>query len=363
MKKICLISMGNLYLVPYIKNYVDNFPLDYNYDIIYWDREDIKENINANEVFRFNFSSTINRDSKIGLKGHYKKIRGYFKYKKFASSILSENKYDYVVLLQTSGAIILTEILLRKYSKKYIVDIRDYTMENNRLVYYLEKKLLKNSFANVISSAGFKNFLPKNDYYLLHNNHHFHDVKLQYAIKNREKNKKRLNIAFIGFVGYQDIQKKLILNLGNNPSFELSFIGKDANKLRMFCKENNINNVTIIDKFNPNDTLKFYESVDFINNLYGNNTPVLDYALSNKLYYAAELYIPILVCPDTFMSKISSENYLGYTVKDLENKNLGNDLLEYYENIDWELFEKKSDSFMKKVETENNRFMNLIRNL
>ena len=41
MKKICFITMGNLYTVPYLKSYTKY--IDGSYSVIYWDREGKRE--------------------------------------------------------------------------------------------------------------------------------------------------------------------------------------------------------------------------------------------------------------------------------------------------------------------------------
>lgn len=37
MSKICFVTMGNLYLCPYLESYTKH--LDVEYDVVYWDRD------------------------------------------------------------------------------------------------------------------------------------------------------------------------------------------------------------------------------------------------------------------------------------------------------------------------------------
>lgn len=101
--------------------------------------------------------------------------------------------------------------------------------------------------------------------------------------------------------------------------------------------------------------MKFYKRTDAILNVYGNNTPLLDYALSNKLYYAATLNIPIIVSKGTYMEKISLQNGFGF-VLDFEDINIKEKLIEYILNRDMDVFEKKCDIFMKNVSVINADF-------
>lgn len=361
MKKVCFISMGNIYSTPYIKDYIDNFSSTIIYDVIYWDRENLDEYIDANNIFRFNLITDYNRDASKFNTSSFVKLKGYAKFSKYAKNILKSNEYDYVILLHTSAAIITRNVLLSKFRKKYIIDIRDYTLENNKIFYLIEKQLINNSLYTVISSEGYKNFLPKHEYLIAHNNHNY---DIQISKRDKEIIKfDHLNISYIGAFGYREVQERLLLNLKNNPKIKLSYIGRGSRKIMEFVEENDINNVLLIDRFKPEETLGYYKDVHFINNLYGNNTPVLDFALSNKLYYAAEFKIPILVSPKTYMAEISTKFGFGVVVSDLEDKDLDKKLLNYYENLDWEKFNENCNKFLTKVKAENQLFYSTINKL
>ncbi|WP_346893288.1 hypothetical protein [Clostridium sp. UBA871] len=344
-KAVCFIFMGNLYLCPYITKYLEH--IDYPFDIIYWNRDGIKEDIRARNVYSFEYELN-NTNHK------FEKLKGYWYFKKYATKILKENSYDGVIVLQTIAGILLHEVLRKQYFNKFILDIRDYTLEKNKIFYYIEKKVIKASAFTVISSEGFKKFLPEFEYVILHNNRML-DKTMVSKIKKRSKLTNKLVIAFIGFISYQEQHKKLLKIFKNDERFELYFIGKDAEKLIPFCKENDINNVKIEGKFLPQNILYFYENVNIINNLYGNNTPILDYALSNKLYFAAELRMPILVCEKTFMEEISKKYDLGYTVN-FNDPEICNKIYNYYHNIGWKVFEQNCDLFLQKVNDENKNF-------
>lgn len=349
-KAFCFVFMGNLYLCPYINKYIEHIACDY--DIIYWNRDGIDENTKARNAFSFDFKLRAG-DNK------WRKLSGYWAFKKYAQKILKENDYDGVVILQTAAGLLLQQVLKRKYPNRYVLDIRDYTMENNRLFYLIEKKVIENAAMAVISSEGYRDYLPPFDYVVTHNNRIL-DNEIVHRIRNREKNQRKIIIAFIGFINYQEQHKKLLKLFKNDERFELHFIGKEAEKLIPFCEENKITNVKLVGKFSPEQILDYYTDVDIINNLYGNNTPILDYALSNKLYFAAELGMPILVCKGTFVEEISVSYGFGYTF-DFDDSEACNKLYDYYRNIDWELFHNNCDTFLRKVKEENKIFDNKLK--
>lgn len=349
-KKICFVSLGNLYLYPYISKYISLLECDY--DVIYWDRHQIEENIGAKETFTFCYK--MDEGS-----GKLSKLLGYLKFRKYALDKIKTNNYSGVILLQTSVGILLNSFLKKNYKDKYIVDIRDYTMENNPMFFAVEKALIENSANSVISSKGYESFLPKFNYTLVHNDTTIDDITIK-KFENRKRNKDKIVISYIGLIRFHEQNKKVILKFKNDSRFVLRFIGKDAYALKEFCENNNINNVELIDRFPPEKTLDYYYETDIIYNLYGNNTPLLDYALSNKLYYAAKFKMPILVCPKTYMEEVSIQNGFGFKF-DLDDLEANDNLYQYYQNIDWNIFREKCNMFLEKVTEENINFNKRIK--
>ncbi len=348
-KKVCFISLGNLYLTPYLKKYENIINL--KYDIIYWNRHNIKEESNADVVHEF-------RKKMEEGSNNIEKLKGYIEFRSYCKNIIKNNEYCAIFLLQTNCGMLLKNILKKHYRYRYVVDIRDYTKENNILFYKIEKKLLNYAGLAVISSKGYKKFLPQYPYVLVHN-----DLEINCEIirefRNKNKNKNKIVIGYIGLIRFHNQNKKLILKFKNDERFELMFIGKDADYLQKFCTENAIKNVKLIDRFDPNETLNYYKNIDIVNNLYGNNTPYLDYALSNKLYYSAKLGLPILVCSNTYMEEITIKNGFGYCFN-LEDDNALDNLYKYYNNIEWEKFYNRCDEFMLEIKNDNENFRNKV---
>ena len=351
MKKICFVTMGNIYTVPYLSTYTDH--IEGSYSVIYWDREGKDEAGGENTYYRFN--KKLSPTDKLG------KITGFLQYKNFVKHILWKENFDLVIFLQTWSALLMADVAQKHYSGRYIVDVRDYTYEKKAIIYRREKKLMEHAAMCVISSEGYKAFLPPHHYYIIHNARKLDSEKV-IAIRERNKEKAVLNIAFIGYVNYQDQHKKLLKSLKNDPRFHLSFVGTRAMELEAFCNENGIRNVTLMDTFDGTKILDFYENTDFVNNLYGNHTPVLDYALSNKLYFAAELRIPILTCSDTYMNQISSQYGFGFSIN-VDDPLVGDKLWKYYSAIDWGAFESGCREFLEKVQKENNESTEALKNI
>jgi hypothetical protein len=238
-------------------------------------------------------------------------------------------------------------------------------MEDNRFYYNAEKKLVNKCGLAVISSPAYKRFLPEHNYLLVHNSPNLSDGQIHNFRKRREnaqreKNTERpLVLSFIGGVRFFEQDKKVLSYFANDDRFQVSYIGAGADLLREHCEKNKIKNVFLHDRFPPEKTLDFYFDTDMILNLYGSETPLLDYALSNKLYYAATLEIPILVCPGTYMEEISTKYKFGFPLA-LDDPDSRNRLVEWHSALDPDVLHDGCLRFMNTVNADNALWENRV---
>lgn len=337
------VSTGDCYQTPYIEAYESCF--EGEYDFLYWSRSDASCRMARANAIPFESKGESKLD----------KLIGYAGFASFVKDCLREKNYEGIVLLQTQAALLLSSYLKKHYQGKYICDIRDYCFERIPFIRGFEESLFERSYANFISSPGYMNFLPSGaDYHLLHNNH-----PGLYRSEASAAAQGPINIVFLGSIRFQDQCRKLIKAFSTDERFKVSFIGAGALALKSACGDLGVEGVFFQDSFDPSQTVNLLEGADLLFNLYGNNSPFLDYALSNKLYYAAELGKPILVCPDTFMEEITQEYGLGFTV-DLECLDASAKLFEEYSRFDFGAFDEGRHAFIEKVDYENdgaNRLM------
>lgn len=353
MNKFAIVGLGNVSTRPYTEYYIKAFQaLDIKFDVIEWDRNGICEQeqiVNATIVALTSVSTTA--------EPRYTKIIKYFNFTQFMRRKLKEKRYNGIIFLESISAVLCWDIIKKYYSGRYILDIRDYSYEKYGFYKIIEKKTIENSYITVISSEGYKNFLPKHPYVLAHNYHSFSTTEVN-KIK-KENTSKKIRITFIGNIRFLKTNKRLIKLFNNDDRFELGFYGAGAEMLQKYCLENNYYNVKFHGKFDLEETVDFYGITDLINNLYGNHTPLLDYALSNKLYNSAEFGIPILVCEDTYMAELTREYNLGI-VCDICKDNLPQYIYEQYKNFSYERMEEGRRIFLKKVKQDNSRFYEKI---
>ena len=223
----------------------------------------------------------------------------------------------------------------------------------------IEKDVIYNSYATVISSPAYKKFLPEYGYVISHNYTCFSEDDIKSIREANRENDKPIEISFVGTIRFVDMNKKMLKLFANDNRFKLSFFGTGSEILEDFCNKEKISNVNFHGRFESKKTLSFYRNTDMINNLYGNNNRFLDYALSNKLYHAAQLHMPILVCPGTYMEEISSKYNMGF-VFDINNPNEPDRLFSWFSNLDRKNLAEGCEEFISLVQEENRDFEKVI---
>ena len=363
-KRVCYISSGNIYNCPYLAScYLEHSSDDdlRATEVICWDREGISDDVPGIATHRFDAHLNASASS-------FQKALLYLRYRRFVNRILRENDYTHVVLLNTIAGYFSIPAIVKKYKGRYILDVRDYGGEKLPPLGYLSNRLVKNAKMVALSSRYYREFLGHRDEFMLvHNTRPAPDDVIQ-VCRSRimSKDSKVLTVAFIGSVSnFMDQHRKLIALLCNDTRFNLLFAGTGAEALEPFCKQIGASNVTLSGRFDPSTMFSLYSSVDIVNNLYGNNTPLLDYALSNKLYVAAELGLPILVCPNTAMESETQRFGTGFTVDldgyDRDENSLGDEICAYYHGLDAEEFLRGCDSLIGAANSDNELYVKRFR--
>lgn len=353
MKRICFIFGGNIQMCPYLNGYLDCLSDDVEYDLIYWERYQNNKvaNLTKKPCNIYCFKKPI--ASKL------KKTIAFVKFKKYINNILVTNDYDKIVFLQTNMAIMCSKYILDNCNKEYFLDIRDYSNEFNKLVRRQEDKIFPYMKYICISSDGFKTFLPDNFTYLsVHNLQNNKMMVNEIDIKNKCKTK--IKIGYIGNMSlYGEYLCRSLSLFANDDRYIFYFVGIGSEYIKQYCIQNAIENVVIKGEFKPEEINSLYKEIDIVNNLYGNKTPYLDYALSNKLYLAAQYCLPILVCKNTSMEEISIKNKFGFVV-DINNKNVCNELYDWYNKLDIDKLYYNCSLFNEKVVRENHKYKQIL---
>ena len=156
--KVALVLPGSIWYAPYVRIYTQILAKEkVNYSIISWNRE----GDDKSEGFQYDVKNSSGHGS-----AGFSAYRGYIK---FVKRTLQEQGFNKVIVFGPQMTCLLSTFLLRKYRGRYMIDYRDLSIEQKPGLKQLFALMLKNSCANVISSPGFKDYLPKADYILSHN--------------------------------------------------------------------------------------------------------------------------------------------------------------------------------------------------
>lgn len=335
--KIALICPSNLLFMPYVKNY--RIILDENkikYDVINWDRF-------QNEPL----NTLTYRDHKLG---HKRNIFDYYKYGQFIINKIVSNKYDKLIIFGIQIAFVLRSFL-KKYKNKYIFDIRDYNRVNR---FYNLNKIIHNSAFTVLSSPGFKSWLPESEKYII--NHNTNLKEINNVSKNSFVNINKINISYIGTLRDLEININLIKSLKNNYKFNLYYHGDGIinKQIEKYLKDNRINNVIVTGRYQKNEENRLYAESDLINVLIPNTDINSRTLLPNRLYNSVIFGKPLITYNGTYLAQLVTEYRLGLVINSFDN--LDKQIEHYLTNLNQDTYMNNRIKYLKKVINENKFF-------
>lgn len=337
--KIALICPSNMLYMPYVYNYTKIFDeINADYSVINWDRLKIEKD-----------SEFTYRDSKTG---HQRSFLDYFKYSRFVQNILKKNNYDKVVVFGIQLVFFLKNHLIKDYSNKYIIDIRDH----NRIVKYFNiKKSIDHSNFTVLSSPMYKEWLPKGNKYIINHNTKIESLDELRMVSLDSPSGNKLLVGCIGALSNYEINIDFINSLKNNKAIHLNYHGEGViNKdISLYLNENEIKNVNLTGRYAKEQEEDLYNKNNIINVLIngGINNKT---CLPNRLYNAAIYGKPILAFDGTYLSEIVKKYSLGIVVESFDNIEI--EIMEYISNFNFKVYENGRNLFFESVIKENKEF-------
>ncbi|TDT44749.1 hypothetical protein CLV90_1827 [Maribacter spongiicola] len=344
--KIALIFPNNIFTAPYIDYYRQVLDMhDVEYTLITWNRAGKTEN------------KTIAYENNSSSRNPFLIALNYYRFGQFSKKEILKGKFDKLIVFTPQLGIFLSTFLIKKFSSKVILDIRDYTS----VITYFEKrflKLLKHTPDIFISSLGFTDWLPKNKNYIISHNINIELIKNyldgKYAKKEFFLNKK-IHVDTIGAIRDFQTNSAVMLQLQNNENFQMSFIGKGPaiELLKKEIKNNNIENVKLLGPYEKSQEIKLLERTDFIN-IIQNNDKISNYAIANRLYLSALLQIPCIARNNTEHSRVIKKYGLGIVMDDYTE--IPNKLLKFKESFNKEQFINNCTVFLEDVKRDYDHF-------
>lgn len=349
MKDICIIAPSSIRLMPYLRCYEAVLHgTGISYDVVYWDRYQHSDTRDSGFAFV--------RD---GTAQGVRLIPGYLAYRRHIVRHLRSNSYKMYIVFTTQLGVLLFDIL-RKSS--YILDIRDYSHENWRVYRYAEKRIIRNAMQVSISSPGFREWLPQGIDYTLSHNLSFEQLRST-CDGGRPFNPSTQVLSYIGMINYYDANIKVIEALRNQRGVSIRYVGEGGcqPELQRYCRVNDVQNVSFLGRFRPEEKRSFYLDTNFVLCCYGSDSNVVRSLLPNRLYESCLYKRPIVVNRGTYLSEVVRSRQIGVVV-DLGDLSGATDALrEYYDETFFDEYSRRCDEYLASVESDMKVFENRTR--
>lgn len=350
-----IIFLLNITYAPYIHKYIDVLnDSDKKFEVIYWDRINKPDAPDAWNTHVFNYESDLSKNK-------FSKLADFLRFRKFVKNILKRRKYKKLIILTTLTGVSLVDELLKDYNGKYILDIRDYTFEKVPIYKSIVSRLVKGSAFTVISSEGFKNFLPKSNKYVIAHNFSYYDLDAFSTEKKASKSVTHpLNLGFVGSIRHYNLDTEMIGIFNDDNKFHLTYHGDGPTykKLKNYCYENNYN-VKFTGRFDIRQKYDLIEDIDIINAYYSEEKFANLYAISNKYYDALIYRKPILVNSNVFIGQKVKNNKLGFAI-DIKEEDIKSKLYNDYLNFDFSEFNERCQSEMQKILLDDQKYIERV---
>lgn len=302
--KVALILAGNIWFAPYVRIYTKLLEkYGVKFDIISWNRD------GKDEPEGFQYSEQLNVNN--GSAGY----RAYRRYISFIKETIKREEYDKLIVFGPQLTCLLGVYLLR-WKGKYIIDYRDLSIEQKPGLKQLYTYLTKFSFANVISSPGFKKCLPNYSYVVSHNFDADQVRKsLQSISKNGFNDNDGIDILTIGGIRDYSSNIEIVKSLANQEGIKCRFVGKGAAsvKIEEYCKDNAIINVFFHGFYKKEEEPSFIEDATFLNIFYP-RIITHDTAMSNRFYNSLLFKRPMIVTKNTTQGDYAEQFGLGVVI-------------------------------------------------
>lgn len=325
--KIALIVANNLWFAPYVSiytNLLDKWNI--HYDVIYWNRSEDK--INDHNVY-----SHTPKDGKLN------KLSSLLYFRSFVKKRIEDGDYDRLILFGANIPILLYRLIIKRYSGKYILDFRDLGIEQNFLFSVIYRKLLKNSYSNVISSPGFKSYLPREFEYILSHNFDITNVKESLETNFRESSHDIIEVLTIGGIRDYESNVEVIRALSNDSNFKLSFIGKGYAQplLQKYAEKHEVTNICFKGYYDKPKEKEYILDSSVINIHYPKIESHIS-ALSNRFYNSLIFRRPMLVTDGGVQAWYAKKYGVGIIVSD--EADIKTNILKWFETSNYDKYQK-----------------------
>ena len=333
-QKVALVVPNNVWFCPYVSIYLDVLKSYHvNYDIISWNRDGKKE-----DAIQYNYTPKSRNPLLL--------LWAYQKFALFVKKTIKRNGYDRLIVFTPQSGIFLGSFLEKEFKGRYIFDYRDLSIEQKEYFKRPFLTVLRNSFANVISSPGFKKYLPTGFNYIL--SHNFNVETVRKALNEQGKvelNRNPIDVLTIGGIRDYETNVQVIEHLFNEEGFTVRFVGKgpSATALQKRAEELRAFNI-FFEGYYPKEKEKDYVSDASFINIFYPRKPSHDTAISNRFYNSLIYRKPMITTKYTIQGDYAEQYKVGLALENCDN--LPYILRSYLATMDTQQFCQNSDKLL-----------------
>ena len=347
-----IIFINDLNVCPYIDKYIETLnEQNQEYEIIIWDRsyfEGKKQRFPCKHIYKKNAKESDSAPVK---------LKDFYFYFRYVKKVLKAQKYDKLIILSSLTGIFLNSVLRKKYRDRYIFDYRDASYEFFGFYRKLLNQVIENSFFTCISSKGFREILPPNDYFMAHN---FRPVSLKSKLDIcRIRNEAPFKVGYIGNLRNSAYVKQLIGLFKDDKRFTfiLSGGGDNFEELKSYCA--GMDNIVMTGRYEEDEKAAIVQNVDLLCYNYPSSY-INDYALANKYYDSLIYKKPCIGNSETYSGRLIQQNGLGISIG-LDCENFSDHVYDYCMKFDRDAFKANADRELAKVLEDDKIYIEKIR--
>lgn len=348
--KIGIIIPNNLWFCPYVKIYTKVLEeLNISYDVISWNRD------GKNEDGCIEYSNAKTYSGAL-------KFISYWKFASFLKKTIKKSQYDKLIVFTPQTGIFIAGFLKKYYKGKYIFDYRDLSIEQYSLFGKPFKTLLDNSAANVISSLGFRQYLPEGYDYILSHNFNIDAVREALIERTNDLLKPQPNIDVLTIGAIRDFESnvEVLKALGNEEGFTIRFVGRGyaSEPLKQVADEKGFANVSFVGFYKKEEEPSYVKGATFLNIFYPRKASH-DTALSNRFYNSLIFRKPMITTADTTQGIYAEKYGVGVAIKDCSH--LTNELKDYLASDAYAHFAENANKLLMDFVKDYDKFYDMVR--
>lgn len=290
--KILIIGFSKIKYMPYLNLYINNIDSKINdIHVVKWDRDQTLDVKLPDDITLHTFKYSL-----MDTEPKWKKVLPFRLFRNFVKQCLTEELYDRVIVLHSLPAVLIYDILVKKFQKRFIVDYRDSTFESNPVFRKLVHKLVNNSYATFVSSDAFRRYLPEHGENIL-TIHNLDMDSLRFRNCANLAPTLPIKVSFWGLIRHRAINELIISRIAKDNRFELHYYGRmqgDVAKIVDFSRSIGANNVFFHGEYLPKQKHEFALTSKLIHNIYDNEDTNMSLAMPNKFYDGVVYGIPQL---------------------------------------------------------------------